>query len=56
VRQALRTLLTAHVEFQLVGESVNGAGAVSKALELQPDVILLDINLPDMNGFEAARR
>jgi DNA-binding NarL/FixJ family response regulator len=34
---------------------VNGAGAISKAIELQPDVILLDINLPDMNGLEAAK-
>jgi DNA-binding NarL/FixJ family response regulator len=35
---------------------VNGVGAISKAGELQPDVILLDINLPDMNGLEVARQ
>jgi DNA-binding NarL/FixJ family response regulator len=35
---------------------VNGSAAISKAAELQPDVILLDINLPDMNGLEVAKR
>ena len=54
MRQALCCLLSAHIEFEIVCESVNGAGAISKAVELQPDVILLDINLPDMNGLEAA--
>ena len=54
VRQALCSLLTAHVEFEIVCESVNGSSAISKTAELQPDVILLDINLPDMNGLEAA--
>ena len=52
MRQALCSLLSAYVEFEIVCESVNGAGAISKATELQPDVILLDINLPDMNGLE----
>jgi len=48
-------LLTAHVEFEIVCESVNGWGVISKTAELQPDVILLDINLPDMNGLDVAR-
>ena len=52
VRQALCSLLNAHVEFEIVCESVNGSAAISKTAELQPDVILLDINLPDMNGLE----
>ena len=52
VRQALCSLLSAHVEFEIVCESVNGSAAISKTAELQPDVILLDINLPDMNGLE----
>jgi chemotaxis response regulator CheB len=56
IRHALCTLLSAHVEFQIVCESVSGAAAISKAGELQPDVILLDINLPDMNGLEVARQ
>jgi CheY-like chemotaxis protein len=56
VRQALCSLLRAHVEFEIVCESVNGSAAISKTAELQPDVILLDISLPDMNGLEVARQ
>ena len=56
IRQALCSLLRAHVDFEIVCESVNGSAAISKAAELQPDVILLDINLPDMNGLDVARR
>ena len=56
IRQALCSLLSAHIDFEIVCESVNGSAAISKAAELQPDVILLDINLPDMNGLEVAKR
>ncbi len=56
VRHALCSLLGAHIEFELVCESVNGSAAISKTAELQPDVVLLDINLPDMNGLEVARQ
>ena len=56
IRQALCSLLRAHVEFEIVCESVNGSAAISKTTELQPDVVLLDINLPDMNGLEVARQ
>jgi CheY-like chemotaxis protein len=56
IRQALCSLLSAHIDFEIVCESVNGLAAISKAAELQPDVILLDINLPDMNGLEVAKR
>jgi len=56
VRQALCSLLRAHVEFEIVCESVNGWAAISKTADLQPDVIPLDINLPDLNGLEVARQ
>jgi DNA-binding NarL/FixJ family response regulator len=56
VRQALCSLLSAHVEFAIVCQSINGSAAISKTAELQPDVILLDISLPDMNGLEVARQ
>jgi len=43
-------------EWQIVGEASDGSDAVQKAQELQPDLIVLDIGLPTMNGIEAARR
>lgn len=49
-------MLGSQTEFELVGKCVSGAEAISRAGELQPDVILLDISLPDMNGLEVARR
>jgi DNA-binding response OmpR family regulator len=49
-------LLQAHPEFQVIGEASDGSEAVQKAAELNPDLILLDINLPELNGIEAARR
>jgi len=43
-------------EFQVVGQAVDGLEAVQKARDCQPDLILLDIGLPRLNGLEAARR
>jgi DNA-binding NarL/FixJ family response regulator len=43
-------------ELQIIGETWDGLEAVKKAEELQPDLILLDIGLPTLNGIEAARR
>ena len=43
-------------ELQVIGEASDGIGAVRQAEELQPDLILLDIGLPELNGIEAARR
>ena len=47
---------TVEPELQIVAEASNGLEAVHKAEELQPDLILLDIGLPGLNGIEAARR
>jgi DNA-binding NarL/FixJ family response regulator len=55
-RRWLHSGLAAHAELQIVGEAVNGAEAVQKARELKPDLILLDIGLPDMSGIEVAER
>jgi DNA-binding NarL/FixJ family response regulator len=50
-RACARTTLEAE-GFEVVGEAENGSTALSAATELAPDVILLDIQLPDMDGFE----
>jgi DNA-binding NarL/FixJ family response regulator len=53
-RRFIRTTL--QTELQIIAEVSDGLEAVSKAEELQPDLILLDIGLPTLNGIEAARR
>ena len=55
-RLFLRSALGKHSGLQIVGEASDGLESVRKAEELQPDIILLDIGLPTLNGMEAARR
>jgi YesN/AraC family two-component response regulator len=43
-------------DLQIIGEAADGVEAVQKAVELKPDLILMDIGLPSLNGLEAARR
>jgi DNA-binding NarL/FixJ family response regulator len=54
-RQFIHTTLQ-ETELQIIAEAWDGIEAVQKAEELQPDLILLDIGLPNLNGIEAARR
>jgi DNA-binding NarL/FixJ family response regulator len=49
-------MLAEHPDLRVVGEAIDGVEAVQKAQELKPDLILLDISLPGLNGIEAARR
>jgi DNA-binding NarL/FixJ family response regulator len=55
-RRFVCSTLAASPEFEVVGEAADGFEAVQKAAELQPDLILLDIGLPTLNGIEAAHR
>ncbi|MFW5941078.1 MAG: response regulator [Chloroflexota bacterium] len=56
VRSGLRMLLAAHSDIEIVGEAESGVEAVEKVRISKPDVILMDIQMPDMNGIEATQR
>jgi two-component system nitrate/nitrite response regulator NarL len=55
-RQQVRSMLETRPEWQVIGEALDGLEAVQKAEELNPDLILLDISLPALDGIEAASR
>jgi DNA-binding NarL/FixJ family response regulator len=55
-RQGLRDVLEIGHELEVVGEAANGKEALEAAAELKPDVMVIDINLPDMNGLQVTRR
>jgi DNA-binding NarL/FixJ family response regulator len=55
-RRLVRSTLGKRPALQIVGEAADGVAAVRQAEELKPDLILLDIGLPMLNGMEAARR
>jgi DNA-binding NarL/FixJ family response regulator len=56
VREGFSVLLGAQPDIEVVGEAVNGQDAVDKAAELRPDVVLMDVRMPVLNGLEATRR
>jgi len=55
VRQGLKTLLEGHSGWEVIGEASDGAEALERARELNPDVMVLDVTMPRMNGLEACR-
>jgi DNA-binding NarL/FixJ family response regulator len=56
VRRGVRRLLESAGNIEVVGEAADGADAVEAATTLQPDVVLMDVGLPGLNGIEATRR
>ena len=54
-RRVVRSMLQHFPEWQIVGEASDGVEAVQKTEELQPDIVLLDIGLPRINGIDAAK-
>ncbi len=55
VRIGVRTLLAANPKWKVCGEAANGEQALREIAKLAPDVVILDLSLPGMNGFEVAK-
>jgi len=56
VRQGLVSILARYTDVRVIGEASNGVEAVAMAAELAPDIIVMDINMPQMDGIEATKR
>jgi DNA-binding NarL/FixJ family response regulator len=56
VRQGFKMILAAQPDMEIVGEAGNGREAVDAAARLQPDVVVMDVAMPELNGIEATRR
>lgn len=55
MRKGLKSLLAARTDWQVCGEASSGLEAIEKSLRLDPDVVLMDVSMPEMDGLEAVR-
>lgn len=55
VAEGLQSLVAAHADFEVIGHASNGREAIQSALALKPDVVLMDVMMPEMNGIDATR-
>lgn len=56
VRRGIIDILSKEAEWNVCGEATNGSEALQKALELEPDLVLIDVSMPDISGLEITRR
>src|SRR5580692_6105569 len=56
VRRGVRSLLESHEGWEVCGEATNGRDAVTQGLRLRPDVVVMDLSLPELNGLDASRQ
>jgi len=56
VRQGFKMILSAQSDMEIVGEAANGREAVESAEQLKPDIVVMDVAMPELNGIEATRR
>jgi DNA-binding NarL/FixJ family response regulator len=55
IRKSTRKFLESETQYEVCGEAVDGVDAIEKARDLRPDLIILDMSMPRMNGLQAAR-
>jgi DNA-binding NarL/FixJ family response regulator len=56
VRRGVRALLESHTDWEICGEATNGRDAVEEARRLKPDIVVMDLSLPGLNGLDATRQ
>ena len=56
VRQGFKMILGAQADMEIAGEAANGREAVELAAQLNPDIVVMDVAMPELNGIEATRR
>jgi two-component system response regulator NreC len=56
VRKGVCAILSSRLDIEVCGEAANGREAIEKAIELNPDLIILDVTMPILSGFDAARQ